>query len=449
MLRSLVLKLVLAFLFVSLAGVWLVAFFVGQRTQTEFERFVVDRDQEAFVTALTQHYQAKGNWDTVETVVREYYLARQKPGMPPMSVVLVNAHKQIVLGRGAAAGGERVTQSELERGLPLEVDGQVVGWLLPGPRAPREWGGWEQLFLERVNQAILLSALGATAVALILGVLLARTLAHPIRELTAATQAVAKGELGRQVVVRSHDELGELAASFNQMSADLAQASALRRQMMADIAHELRTPLSLFLGYTEALSDGKLQGTPETFDMMYDEAKRLKRLVDDLRTLSLADAGELPLIRRPVPPQELLEHVALAYMAQAMEQKVSLQVQAASDLPAINVDRDRMTQVLGNLVSNALRYTSEGGYITLSAGPNGSQVWLAVHDSGAGIAPEDLPRVFDRFYRGDPSRSRQEEESGLGLAIAKSIVAMHGGTIAAESTLGEGSSLTVTLPFAN
>jgi two-component system sensor histidine kinase BaeS len=446
MLRSLLLKLVLAFLFVSLTGVWLVAFFVGQRTQTEFERFVVDRDQDAFVVALTQHYQARGNWDAVETVVREYYPERQRPGMPPVSMVLVDAHGQVVFGRGAGTGGGRVAQSEIERGLPLKVDGQVVGWLLPGPRVPREWGGWEQLFLERVNQAILLSALGATAVALVLGVLLARTLAHPIRELTAATQAVAKGELGRQVTVRSSDELGELAASFNQMSSDLAQASAMRRQMTADIAHELRTPLSLILGYTEALSDGKLQGKPETFDMMYDEAKRLKRLVDDLRTLSLADAGELPLICRLVTPRELLEHVALAYMAQAMEQKISLQVQAAPDLPAINVDRDRMTQVLGNLVGNALRYTPKEGHITLSAGQNGSQVWLKVQDSGAGIAPQDLPHVFGRFYRGDPSRSRQEEESGLGLAIAKSIVEMHGGEITAESTPGKGTSLTVTLP---
>ncbi len=448
--RSLTIKLVLAFLFVSLIGVMLVALYIGLRTQREFDQFVLDHNQEMLVAALIQHYQVSGSWDGAEAIFGYYYYYRDGKQNPPAAPVkLVDAKGQVVVGRRSS---NPISQAELDRGVPLKVDGQIVGWLLidiPMPRGNR--GGIEQAFLARMGQTILLSALGAAAIALLLSILLARSLARPIHELTIATHAVARGELGRQVTVRSRDELGELAASFNRMSADLAQASELRRQMTADVAHELRTPLSMILGYTEGLSEGKLKSTPETFSIMHDEAKRLKRLVDDLRTLSLADAGELPLMRQPLAPQALLEHVALAYAAQAEKQTVSLQVQAQPDLPEINIDRDRMAQVLGNLVGNALRYTPAGGHITLAAKQDANdhnKVSLAVQDSGAGIAPEDLPHVFDRFYRGDKSRSRQEGESGLGLAIARSLVAMHGGTITANSTPGQGTLFTITLPSA-
>jgi signal transduction histidine kinase len=256
---------------------------------------------------------------------------------------------------------------------------------------------------------------------------------------------IAQGELGHQVPVRRKDELGELAASFNQMSADLERSTELRRQMTADIAHELRTPLSLILGYTEALSDGKLEGTPETFDIVHDEAQHLNRLVDDLRTLSLADAGELSLNRRPVCPQTLLQRVATAYAAQARAKDVSLCVEAESDVADVDVDPDRMAQVLGNLVSNAMRHTPAGGGIALSAEELRDAVALTVSDSGVGIAPEHLPHIFDRFYRGDESRYQENGESGLGLAIAKSIVEAHGGKISVASAPGSGTTVTVQL----
>jgi signal transduction histidine kinase len=283
--------------------------------------------------------------------------------------------------------------------------------------------------------------------------LLARTISRPVREITAATKLIAQGELGHQVPVRGKDELGELAASFNRMSADLSQSTELRRQMTADIAHELRTPLSVILGYTEALSDGKLDGTPETFDILHDEAQHLGRLVDDLRTLSLADAGELSLNRRPVHPQALLDRAASAYAAQAQGQNVSLQVETQQNLPQVEVDPDRMAQVLGNLVSNALRFTPEGGEILLSAEKRAGRIaerldslFIYVRDNGAGIALEDLPHIFDRFYKADISRQPEQGESGLGLAIAKSIVELHGGAISADSTLGAGTTFTVQLP---
>jgi signal transduction histidine kinase len=245
--------------------------------------------------------------------------------------------------------------------------------------------------------------------------------------------------------VRTNDELGELAASFNQMSADLAQANQSRRQMTADIAHDLRTPMSVIMGYTESLKDGRLQGSQETYEILHQEARHLSHLIEDLRFLSLADAGELPLIKRPIPPQALLERVALAHMAQAEEKGVTLQVQERPELPTVELDPERMTQVLGNLVSNALRHTPAGGTISLAANiQDNNHLTITVHDTGTGIPAEDLPHIFERFFRGDRVRQRTGS-SGLGLAIARSIVEAHKGTITADSQEEQGTTFTITL----
>ncbi len=231
------------------------------------------------------------------------------------------------------------------------------------------------------------------------------------------------------------------------MSTDLAQASALRRQMTADIAHDLRTPLSVILGYSEALRDGKLPGTQEVFDTIHSEAQHLQHLVEDLRTLSLADADELSLTRQRVDPQALLERAAMAHMAQARTQGVELTLHAGTQVAEVDVDPERMIQVLGNLLNNALRYTPPKGTITVGAEANAGAIQLNVQDTGAGIAPEDLPHIFERFYRADPSR-RQDGSSGLGLAIAKSIIEAHGGRLSVTSVLGQGTTFTIDLPVA-
>jgi signal transduction histidine kinase len=259
----------------------------------------------------------------------------------------------------------------------------------------------------------------------------------------AATRALAQGKLEQEVPVHSRDELGELAQAFNQMSADLARANQARRQMTADIAHDLRNPLTVIGGYLESLQDGKLRPTPERFATMQAEVHHLQRLVEDLRTLSLADAGELALQRRPVQPGELLERVAAAYQPQATQQGILLKVELETGLTEFFLDPERLEQVLGNLVSNALRYTPEGGEIRLTAKRAVGRLVLAVADTGSGIAPEILPHIFERSFRGDPSRSG--DESGLGLAIAKSIVELHGGTLQVQSVLGQGSQFILTL----
>jgi two-component system, OmpR family, sensor histidine kinase BaeS len=264
--------------------------------------------------------------------------------------------------------------------------------------------------------------------------------------LTEAITAMHAGDLEQRVELNTRDELGLLAQTFNDMSANLSRANQLRQQMTADIAHDLRTPLTVIAGYLEGLRDGTFQPTPERFRVMGEEVSLLQRLVEDLRTLSLADAGELKLTCGAVSPRELLERVEASFKAQAAVSGVTLRVEADRTLPDVMIDSERMAQVLGNLVTNALRHTPSGGDITLSAQQKADCVELKISDTGLGIAPQDLPKVFERFYRGDPSRQSEGGESGLGLAIARSIVEAHGGTILASSSLGTGTTMTITLP---
>jgi two-component system sensor histidine kinase BaeS len=280
-----------------------------------------------------------------------------------------------------------------------------------------------------------------------LSVFLARSLTRPLRELTAATREMARGKLGQQVPVRSQDELGELALAFNQMSSDLARANDLRRQMTADIAHDLRTPLSILSGYLEALRDGVLEPSTERFEAMFGEARHLQRLIDDLRTLSLADAGELTLSRTSVPPRLVLDQAVSSYGPHAAQHEVGLSVEVEPDLPKIEVDTDRMAQVFANLISNALRYTPAGGQIRLGARRQDGHVLMQVQDNGSGINPEDIPHIFDRFYRGDGARQGESGETGLGLAIAKSLIELNGGNISVESTPGQGTTFTIAFPL--
>jgi signal transduction histidine kinase len=300
-------------------------------------------------------------------------------------------------------------------------------------------------YLNRTNQALLYAALGAALVALGLGTILARTLTHPLRDLTAAIRAMAKGDLKQHVQVTSRDELGELATAFNQMSADLDRLNLARRQMTANIAHDLRSPLTVIGGYVESMRDGVLKPTPERLDTIHAEVMHLQRLVEDLRTLSQADAGELRLNREPLAPLTLLERMAKSYTQLAAQKKVALEVQAQPNLPEIRLDPDRMAQVFGNLISNSLRYTPEGGQILLTAGQEKEALAFCVQDNGQGISAEALPYIFDRFYRADPARS-QSSESGLGLAIARSIVEAHGGSISAESEEGKGTKIRMVFP---
>ncbi len=458
--RSLALKLTLAFLLVSLAGIALVAFFTGRATETEFGQFMMTQNQAPLAAQLADFYRVQGSWEGVDAILRGGPSGLGNGPMHEMMMgggfALSDAEGRVVAAGGGRRRGEQLSSAELARGVAIQVDGQVVGTLIPSGNAFGMMSPAATDFLFRVNRALFLAAIGAGALSVALGAALARALTNPLTELTHATRAIAQGQLGRRVNVRSRDELGELASSFNQMSADLARARDQRRQMTADIAHDLRTPLSVILGHAEALRDGVLPPTPETLGLVHEEALRLNRLIEDLRTLSLAEAGELTLTRRPTPPGDLLERAVAAQTPRALQQNISLQTQIEPGLPEIDVDPDRIAQVLGNLLDNALRHTPSGGGVMCQViakhgrtvpGRLPSPVTFSIADTGPGIAPEDLPHIFDRFYRADKARARSNEQggSGLGLAIARSIVEAHGGRIWAESQPGRGAQFFVEL----
>ncbi len=448
--RSLTFKLIVAFLLTSVLGVGLAAILAWQVTTREFDRFIMGQLRNEFVANAAAYYHDRGSW----VGAGDYF--RRLDASPPPDPRTPPRPPQFVLAdeKGTAVTpvqpyrvGDPIPRDLLDRGAPVEVAGRRVGTVIDVAQAPA-LNAREIQYLASTNRALALAALGAALVALLAGILLARSLTRPLRDLTQAIQAMAAGELRQQVPVRSADELGTLTEAFNRLSADLAHANELRRQMTADIAHDLRTPLTVINAYIDGLRDGVFKPTPERFEAMHNEMQHLQRLVDDLRTLSLADAGELPMLKTPTSCGALLDRLVAAYGPRAEARAISLAVAMEPGLPDILADPERMNQVLGNLVGNALRYTPSGGRITLSARRREHAVALAVADTGAGIASDVLPHVFDRFYRGDPARSQQEDESGLGLAIAKSIVEAHGGRIEVQSELGQGTTFTVLMPFA-
>jgi len=461
MFRSITTRLILAFLLIGITVVALASGITWWLTFREFKQFSFDQARDRFAAEMTYYYQTHGSWEGVHdyyqqrnTVIFRFNAPRDIPGPQPgeplprpqaLSFALAGEDNRVVIPAGVYQIGDVVPEAALAQGSAIIVDNVTVGTALV-IGSPPPLGGLEERYLTRTNLGLLYAALGGLALALVLGIVLARALTHPIRDLTAAIRSMAAGDLKQQVAIRSRDELGELASAFNQMSADLDRLQSARRRMTADIAHDLRNPLTVIGGYVESMREGVLDPTPERLDAVQIEVKHLERLVDDLRTLSQAEAGELSLNREAVTPVRLLERMAQSYQPLAEKQSIALRIETQADLPEIHVDPDRMAQVLGNLITNSLRYTPAEGEIVLVARREANSVVLSVQDNGLGIAPEALPLVFDRFYRADSSRTRADE-SGLGLAIAKSIVEAHGGSITAESSPGSGTKMKIILPL--
>ncbi|MGZ9165493.1 MAG: sensor histidine kinase [Anaerolineales bacterium] len=448
--RSISTRLILAFLSIGVISVAIIFLTARWNTRAEFIRFLSDQDQTDIVTALSNYHRENSSWVGAERIF--FRSGGPQPGgngsdpgrrRPPF--ILVDEAGNVIIPNERYRIGDQVPKSDLALGIPITEDDQLIGILVP-VRVPFDGNPREVEFIERINRTLLYGALIGAVIALLLGVFLSRTLTRPIRELTQATHAVSEGDLSQQVPIRSNDELGELAQAFNRMSTELARSTNTRKQMTADIAHELRTPLSLILGHAEAVHDGVLQPTRENFEIIREEATRLEHLVNDLRILSLADAGELTINLQPIEPQRLLQEVASLYQYQTQRKNITLDLDIAAPLPTIEVDPGRMTQVLTNILDNALRHTSEGGQIILAAKQGQNQIEISLQDSGPGITEQDANRIFDRFYRTDPSRQREEGGSGLGLAIARSIVQAHGGQIRAESEPGKGLKIIITLP---
>jgi signal transduction histidine kinase len=364
----------------------------------------------------------------------------------------------VAIGLGAVVVlANQVTTRELHQ---LMMGNNGPGMMGPGggmgqggPPATAGTGLGQEVVIERVNRAVIVGGLVALIAALLIGFLVFRGITRPVEQLTHAAQSLAKGNLSARVTVGDQltrlgsDELSELGTAFNSMAEHLQQSERLRRDMTADLAHELRTPLAVMRGNLEAMIDHVYAMDAEHLTPVLDQVNLLSRLIEDLRTLALAEAGQLQLVKRPTDLNALIASTLTSFEAPAAAQHITLRSGVASNLPSIPIDPDRIQQTIAILISNALHHTPANGLITISTQRDSGGLLLKVIDTGSGIPPEDLPHVFERFYRADKSRSRESGGSGLGLAIARGIVEAHGGSIAVTSSMGKGTTMTIALPI--
>ncbi len=445
--RSITFKLVIAFLAVSILCVALIVALAYWNTGREFKNFVFDQNRTTLVGQLGQYYEIHGSWEGVDSQVVSGGFQTSTAGSPPAPpFVLMDSSGAVLVATNGAMPGGAVTYSITQNtGIPIEVNNAQVGTLVIDqgafPQRPAEAN-----FIQRNMWLLIFSAIGTAILALITAIFLSRSITRPIRELTQATHAVAGGELGRQVKVRAKDEIGSLTSAFNKMSSDLERSVKVRRQMTADIAHELRTPLSIILGHADAVHDGVLPANGKNFEIVREEAARLDHIVEDLRTLSLADSGELSLHLQKVRVEKMLGELTEKYALQMKQEGIALKNEVEANLPEITLDPDRINQVLKNILDNAIRHTPKKGSITIGAKKAKGGLELSVADTGEGVKPEELERIFDRLYRASPARQRDSGGSGLGLAIAKSIVELHKGRIIAEGVNGGGLRVRIVLP---
>jgi signal transduction histidine kinase len=467
--RSISVKIFLVLVVISLIGALFTTIYIQVRTRNAFDTYIRDQNQQVLSDLLTDHYLEYSSWENVDEVFKTFYISgfpgntgagpqagggqgrnQNRPGdnqpLPPF--VLVDPNGTIIAGVTNHPNyqiGDQISNKELKKSLALETEDTTAGYLAAVPISPNR-SLMQQTFLNTVQQGLLIS-LGVTlTIALVLGGILVLSFTKPIRKLVDGTQRVASGDLGYQVNIQSSDELGKLADSFNSMSRDLKDADLSRKQMTADIAHDLRTPLSILHGYTEAMNEGKLDGSPDIYGVMHQQAQHLNFLIDDLRTLSLLDSEELDFQLQSIDPGNILTQVLNAFQPLAKEKKVQLELELPDSMPRAILDPDRLRQILGNLVSNALAVLESGGKIRIKTWERDGSLFIEVSDDGPGISTEDLPHIFDRHYRTDKSRSQAKGSSGLGLAITRKLIESQNGRIEVHSQIGKGTSFWVIFP---
>jgi signal transduction histidine kinase len=454
---SLRLRLILAVAAVVIASIVAVALSSSRMVRIELERTVRDEpspprrpDPRVIAAALSAHHRSNG-WKGAESLL----LMLRYDHFDDRDLLLLDAQDRLIVATTSVRNvrvkrtGERIEAEYDLRGHAARIvlnraisvtgsDGARLATLLTVPRDSSR----NDAALQKVNRGLLAIVIAVGVVALLSTALLARSIVRPVEQLQHAVSRIESGDVGHRVEVSSRDELGRLAHAFNAMSGELARDRVLRRSLVDDVAHELRTPLTNLVCTVEAIQDGLRTADARVLDSLHDDLMLLQRLVDDLQTLSLAEAGTLPLHREPVRVRELVERFVLS-QPEAAQSRITIDI--PDDLRLI-VDRMRFQQILGNLIVNALAHGGPTGRIEVFAGALAGQVALAVRDSGPGIAPEHLPHVFDRFYRADPSRARSTGGAGLGLAIVKNLVELHGAQIEVQSEPGEGSTFRIVFP---
>ncbi len=436
-------KLIGAFALVIAVGILVTVLLTRQGTATQVDHLMVDGymiQPERLQQALAYYYQEHHDWQGIADALVATMQESSDGLMHGMMGGMMGMHNNRIQLLDAAGlvladslGDLTPLPAATVRTWPIRHNGQTIGLLAVEGLLMNATDASDGGLVRGVTRAVLVAGLVAGGFGLLLAGVLVRQITYPLAGLRQASHRIAAGDLTARVPLQSRDELGELATTFNQMASRLETQETLRRNLVADVAHELRTPLSAIQGTVEAMQDGVFPLNNENLATIHEEVMLLNRLVEDLRTLANAEAGKLPLDIMPVDLGELLERQVTAFRYRAKEQGVTISLQVAETLPPIAGDEQRLGQVLSNLLDNALRHTPEAGSIHLCLARRERGTRLTITDSGEGIGAHDLPHIFDRFYRVDPARNRGAGGSGLGLAIVRQLVEAHGGHIAVTS----------------
>jgi len=452
MFNSLRFRLLAITVIVLVVAVGTVAFFASQSTSTEFRRSlqgILDYpslNTDSKINAISKLIATRGGERTIWEELQVLLEGMERSSRARYVVADLDG-RVIADSTGNLIGDQINTDLSKPFAAFLIEKKPVLAYLVP--LETNNLVTIESDFNTSVNRSLIIAIALAGMVGLLLTYLLSRSILKPVDELINAARAMEKGDLSQRVTVSSKGELGELARAFNAMAEGLTRLEQLRQNMVTDVAHELRTPLSNVRGYLEALRDGVMEPTPETIASVYEEAMLLNRLVDDLQELAMAEAGQLKLVCQPVDIREVIDKAVQSLKSRAIEKEVSLERDLPDDLPLVEADAERLGQVLRNLMKNAIVNTPPGGKITVQARTVDSQVEVSVQDNGTGISAEHLPYVFERFYRADQSRARSTGGAGLGLAIVKQLVEAQGGQVAIDSQVDAGTRVSFTSPIAD
>lgn len=459
------LRLILSFGLVILITIGSVVWIVRQSTQEEVHTFMFRGGMmglNGLVTNLESCYEEVENWRDCSYLLDEH--AGRHGGMhgsgmgrsmgSPTREDGERQRIQLLDQKGTVVGEPsdspspgQYDLSSLTGAIPLRDGQEIAGYLLPENKIPFT-SQQETELVSKINQAVWTSLLIAVPTALLLASYLTYQLTRPIRQLTRAAEALKKGDLSQRISPQGYSEIATLSRTFNQMASTLERSSERRKALTADIAHELRTPLSVQQAYIEAMQDGIHALDIENLQKIEGQNQALIRLVDDLRTLSLADAGELPLEQRVTDLHQHVEQVIHHFRPKAEEKHVSLEHPKTGQLPQVYVDPQRVEQIIINLLSNALRHTPQGSTITINLSTSGDMVLLSVRDQGEGVSEEEIPYLFQRFYKSDKSRQEEQGGTGLGLSISQKLAQAHGGRIEVSNHPEGGAVFTLHIPTA-
>ncbi|MBB6481666.1 sensor histidine kinase [Spirochaeta isovalerica] len=461
-------RIMISFSLIIVIGTILMVTIINITTRTGYRSFAEQNDIDiarSMTIPLEEYYTGTGSWDGVESILlfplnrtsqmrgmmgRNPGPGGRTGGMLPHIIltdssgrVLINTDPQISEDR------DRYSRDELEKASKIIVNNRTVGYLLVGTMIHQGLTVSEQIFLNKTMVVILAVSLLILTASIIASWLIASRLSGPVSQMSLAAQKVRGGDLSTRVSVWGHDELSELSGSFNEMVQTLEKNDRWRKQIIADSAHELRTPVSLIQGNLEMILDGLYKADEERLRGIYDETLVLSRLIEELQLLSSAESGTMNLNLEEIDPEALLDNVLKVFTAGAEKSRIELRNRLEGTSEPLSGDYQKLKQVFANVLANAFRHTPEGGFIEIRSHMDGKNLTIEIEDSGPGIPPEDLEKIFERFYRTDSGRNRNHGGSGLGLAISREIIRLHGGKIRAASPEGKGAIILISLPFKN